>query len=214
MSSQAGGTLVTVAKDVKLQLEFNPAKVASYRLIGYENRVLRDEEFNDDTVDAGDIGAGHSVTALYEIVPAEVQAEKPEEAQPNIDDLRYQKPRGLAEAAALPELLTLKLRYKPVDAAAEQGTSRKVVKHVPAEAVAYEKASEATRFASSVAAMGMILRGSPYRGTATSQWVAETVVNAKAHDPNGYRDEFFKLATQVGILETQREEALRKDLVD
>jgi len=214
MSSQAGGTLVTVAKDVKLQLEFNPAKVASYRLIGYENRVLRNEDFNNDTVDAGDIGAGHSVTALYEIVPVPVQAQKPEQAQPDIDDLRYQKPRGLAAAAQLPELLTLKLRYKPVDAEAEQGTSRKVVKHVPAEAVEFEKASESTRFASSVAAMGMILRGSPYRGTANTQWVAETVVNAKTHDPNGYRDEFFKLATQVGILETQREEALRKDLVD
>ena len=214
MSSQAGSTLVTVAKDVKLQLEFNPARVASYRLIGYENRVLRNEDFNNDTVDAGDIGAGHSVTALYEIVPMKVQADKPKEEQPDIDDLRYQKPRGLAEAAELPELLTLKLRYKPVDAKAEQGTSRKVVKHVPANAVAFEKASEATRFTSSVAAMGMILRGSKHRGQATSHWVVETAQAAKAHDPNGYRNEFIQLATQVGLLEAQRDNAFRKDLVE
>lgn len=214
MSSQAGSTLVTVAKDVKLQLEFNPAKVASYRLIGYENRLLRNEDFNNDTIDAGDIGAGHSVTALYEIVPTKVQADKPKEEQPDIDDLRYQKPRGLAEAAELPELLTLKLRYKPVDTAATQGTSRKVVKHVPANAVAFDQASEATRFTSSVAALGMILRGSPHKGQATSHWAVETAQGAKAHDPNGYRNEFIQLATQVGLLEAARDNAFRKDLVE
>ncbi|MEM9347955.1 MAG: von Willebrand factor type A domain-containing protein [Planctomycetota bacterium] len=214
MSQQAGGTLITVAKDVKLQLEFNPARVASYRLIGYENRVLRNEDFNNDTVDAGDIGAGHSVTALYEIVPVPAQKKKPAAEQPDIDELRYQKPRGLAEAAELPELLTLKLRYKPVDAAAEQGTSRKVVKHVPAEAVEFAKASEATRFTASVAAMGMILRGSPHKGDATTRWVVDTAEAAKENDPNGYRDEFVRIATQIGILEMQRDEAFRNDLVD
>ncbi|MEM6505324.1 MAG: von Willebrand factor type A domain-containing protein [Planctomycetota bacterium] len=214
MSQQAGGTLITVAKDVKLQLEFNPARVASYRLIGYENRVLRDEDFNNDTVDAGDIGAGHSVTALYEIVPVPVQQNKPAAEQPDIDELRYQKPRGLAEAADLPELLTVKLRYKPVDAAAEQGTSRKVVKHVPAEAVGFAKASEATRFTASVAAMGMILRGSPHKGDATTRWVVDTAQAAKENDPNGYRDEFVRIATQAGLLEMQRDEAFRNDLVD
>lgn len=217
MSKQAGGTLVTVAKDVKLQLEFNPAKVASYRLIGYENRVLRNEDFNNDTVDAGDIGAGHSVTALYEIVPikdAPADDDAAPDKEPVIDELRYQKPRGLAEAAELPELLTLKLRYKPVDAKAEQGTSRKVVKHVPANAVTFDKASEATRFTSSVAALGMILRGSPHKGQATSHWVVETAQGAKAHDPNGYRHEFIQLATQVGLLEAERDNAFRKDLVE
>jgi Ca-activated chloride channel family protein len=215
MSSQAGGTLVTVAKDVKLQLEFNPARVASYRLIGYENRVLRNEDFNDDTVDAGDIGAGHSVTALYEIVPMlQAEGEGAADAELAIDDLRYQKPRGLADAANLPELLTLKLRYKPVDAKAEEGTSRKIVKHVPAKAVAFDKASETTRFASSVAAMGMILRGSPHKGEATTRWVVETAQAASEHDPNGYRDEFIRLATQAGLLEMEREDAFRPGFVE
>ena len=214
MSDQAGGTLVTVAKDVKLQVEFNPAKVASYRLIGYENRVLKNEDFNNDTVDAGDIGAGHSVTALYEIVPIKEEDTQAREDDPVIDELRYQKPRGLAAAAKLPELLTLKLRYKPVDAKAEQGTSRKVVKHVPAQAVEFDQASEATRFASSVAAMGMILRGSPHKGAATTQWVIDTAQNATGHDPRAYREEFVRMATQVDIIQTQRDNAFREDLVD
>lgn len=208
MSDQAGGTLITVAKDVKIQVEFNPAQVASYRLIGYENRVLRDEDFNDDTVDAGDIGAGHSVTALYEIVPILADPDAPAaQEEPAIDELRYQKPRGLAQAADLDELLTLKLRYKPIDAAAEQGTSRKVVQHVPAKAVAFEDASEPTRFAASVAAMGMVLRGSPYRGEATSQWVAQTAEAATEHDPNGYRAQFVRLANQVVEIQQKQVEA-------
>jgi len=113
-----------------------------------------------------------------------------------------------------PELLTLKLRYKPVDAEAEQGTSRKVVKHVPAEAVEFEKASESTRFASSVAAMGMILRGSPHKGNANTFWVVETAKGASERDPNGYRAEFVRLATQAGLLEMQRDGALREDPVE
>jgi len=204
LSSQAGGTLVTVAKDVKIQIEFNPARVASYRLIGYENRILSAQDFNDDTVDAGDIGAGHNVTALYEIVPTSPLA--PGLAgdalqDPNVDALRYQLPRGLTELAQADELLTLKIRYKPVDAAAEEGTSRLVERHVPAAAVAFDEASEPTRFAASVAAMGMVLRGSPYRGTANTQWVIDTARASRSYDPNGLRDQFVQLATRAQRIE-------------
>ena len=99
--------------------------------------------------------------------------------------------------------MTLKLRYKPVDAAAEQGTSRKVVKHVPVGAADFDKASEATRFSSSVAALGMILRGSPHKGNATTHWVVETATNASEHDPNDYRKEFIQVATKVGMIQVQ-----------
>lgn len=201
MSKQAGGTLITVAKDVKVQVEFNPAQVASYRLIGYENRILNAEDFNDDTVDAGDIGAGHSVTALYEVVPT-AKPEKPDEqAQSQIDELRYQQPRDLKQEAQLAELMTLKLRFKPVDAAAEAGTSRKVVTHVPAQAVEFEKASEPTRFAASVAAMGMLLRGSPYSGAASEPWVIETAEKAAEFDPDGLRKQFIEMAQRVQAIQ-------------
>jgi len=192
MSEQASGTLVTVAKDVKVQVEFNPARAASYRLIGYENRVLNAEDFNDDTVDAGDIGAGHSVTALYEVVPV---GRAP--ADDGIDELRYQQPRDLADQARANELLTVKLRYKPVDAAAEAGTSRKIVKHVPAASVPFDQASEPTRFASSVAAMGMLLRGSPHSGKATAQWVRDTAGDAKTFDPTGLRHQFTEMVDKA-----------------
>ena len=109
--AEAGATLVTVAKDVKIQVEFNPADVAAYRLIGYENRVLRNEDFNDDRKDAGEIGAGHSVTALYEIVPAGTAIDLP-----GIDPLKYQRPSAPAAGAARDELMTVKLRYKAPDA--------------------------------------------------------------------------------------------------
>jgi len=218
LSDQINGTLVAIAKDVKIQIEFNPAQVAAYRLIGYENRVLNAEDFNDDTVDAGDIGAGHSVTALYEIVP--VQADGPQGDAPapgdavidappgsDIDELRYQRPRALTDAAQLPELLMLKLRYKPVDAAAEQGTSRRVVLHVPADSVPFNEASETTRFAAAVAALGMNLRRSPHRGTADLRWVVATADAARQHDPHGYREQFIDVAERARqILQPSDEE--------
>jgi len=107
---QAGGTLVTVAKDVKIQVEFNPRAVAAYRLIGYENRLLKDQDFNDDKKDAGDMGAGHSVTALYELIPAGQPIETA-----SIDPLKYQQPNGLSSAAATNEAMTVKIRYKEPD---------------------------------------------------------------------------------------------------
>ncbi|MEM9416533.1 MAG: von Willebrand factor type A domain-containing protein [Planctomycetota bacterium] len=204
LSDQVNGTLVTIAKDVKLQVEFNPAQVAAYRLIGYENRILQDEDFNDDTVDAGDIGAGHTVTALYEIVPAagaaptqEPVAEEAEAETRDVDPLRYQRPSVLTDAAALPELMTVALRYKPVDAAATQGTSRRIAVHVPAQSVPFAEASEPTRFAAAVAALGMTLRGSAHRGSADLSWVIATADAAREHDPHGHRAEFIDVAEQA-----------------
>src|ERR671933_247348 len=111
LGQQLGGTLATITKDVKLQLEFNPARAAAYRLIGYENRLLRDEDFNDDTKDAGEIGAGHTVTALYELVPAGQKVETP-----GVDPLKYQPPAPAPDPEkASPDLLTVKLRSKQPD---------------------------------------------------------------------------------------------------
>ncbi|MEM9883279.1 MAG: von Willebrand factor type A domain-containing protein [Planctomycetota bacterium] len=172
LGEQVNATLLTIAKDVKLQVEFNPAKVAAYRLIGYENRVLAREDFNDDTVDAGDIGAGHAVTALYELKLVEGGSEKP---APSVDELRYQRPAGLAEAAKADELLTLKLRYKLPGAAKEQGTSRLLSFPVADDVVDFAEANEATRWSAAVARFGMMLRGSPHAGTLTWPGLVEFV---------------------------------------
>ena len=155
---EAGATLVTVAKDVKIQVEFNPARVAAYRLIGYENRVLAAQDFNDDKKDAGEIGAGHTVTALYELVPAgvEVPAAK-------VDDLKYQKPGGPAPAAGTGELVTVKVRYKAPD-----GDKSKLMAHAVADdRRELAKASADLRFAAAVAGFGMLLRETPDRGKVT-----------------------------------------------
>jgi Ca-activated chloride channel family protein len=152
---EAGSTLVTVAKDVKIQVEWNPAHVASYRLIGYENRKLADRDFNDDAKDAGEMGAGHRVTALYDVQLKRTAASKRE-----VDPLRYQGERALTQAAASPELLTVKVRYKhPADSA-----SALLESTVPYDAKALEDASNDHRFAAAVAAFGMALRDSQHRG--------------------------------------------------
>ncbi len=147
---QLSGTLVTIAKDVKIQVEFNPAQVESYRLIGYENRALANEDFNDDQKDAGEIGAGHSVTALYEVVP------KGAKGKASVDPLRYQKAQPAAKAAT-DELLTVKVRYKT-----PEGTkSQLLIEHVAGDATALDQADPDFRFAVAVAGFGMKLRGSP-----------------------------------------------------
>ncbi|MCB9581649.1 MAG: von Willebrand factor type A domain-containing protein [Polyangiaceae bacterium] len=162
LGEQAAGTLITVAKDVKIQVEMNPAVVQSFRLIGYENRVLAHQDFNDDTKDAGDIGAGHTVTALYEIVP--VGAKPP---QGGVDDLKYQAPGQPSAAAASGELLTLKLRYKQPDG----NTSQLLEFPVRDGGQEPSRASTDFRFASAVAGFGMLLRDSPHKGTASYQSV-------------------------------------------
>lgn len=187
---QLNGTLVTIAKDVKIQIEFNPAEVASYRLIGYENRILAAEDFNDDKKDAGEIGAGHTVTALYEIEPTGNAAKA--EVQPTVDPLKYQpKPAAETQPAKLGdgELLTLKLRYKQPD-----GDTSKLIEtvlrdnHQP-----YGKATADFKFASSVALFGMILRHSPHKGTGTIAAAAELAREGLSKDDGGYRTEFVEL---------------------
>jgi len=188
---QMSGTLVTVAKDVKLQVEFNPAVVEAYRLIGYENRLLANADFNNDRKDAGDMGAGHTVTALYEIVPRGGSV-----PGPDIDPLKYQTP---AQAPApqvrsgSTETLTLKIRYKDPD-----GTESKLLSlPLTDREGTFSKASADFRFAASVAEFGMILRNSPYRGNATVGEVIENAQASRGSDKNGYRQEFIQLVQKA-----------------
>ena len=185
---QLAGTLVTIAKDVKIQVEFNPARVAAFRLIGYENRILAKEDFNDDKKDAGEIGAGHTVTALYEVVPVG-QPIPAVGTRPAVDPLKYQAPTKVTDAAAGKEILTLKLRYKPPDG----DTSTLMAYPVSDEGAKLARASDDFRFASAVAAFGMILRDSPYKGGYTLDAVIEQAASALGADREGYRAEFVKL---------------------
>jgi Ca-activated chloride channel homolog len=185
---QLGGTLVTIAKDVKLQLEFNPQQVAAYRLIGYENRLLRAEDFNDDKKDAGEIGAGHTVTALYELVPA-----GSESLTSKADELKYQRTTETTKAAASDELLTLKLRYKEPDGDTSK-LSETVVKDTNES---YARASEDYRFASSVAGFGLLLRDSQFKGDLTWGAVLELAEASRGVDENGYRTEFIDLVKKA-----------------
>ncbi len=192
---EAAGTLVTVAKDVKIQVEFNPARVRAWRLIGYENRLLRAEDFNNDKKDAGEMGAGHTVTAIYEIVPAGAQGSQA--ALAGVDPLRYQTPRQATPESGSDELLTVKARYK--DPAGE--TSRLLSQMVRAEDRDIRQASDNLRFAAAVAAFGMLLRGSEHKGNATLELVRELAQRALGRDPNGYRAEFLELVEKAkGVL--------------
>lgn len=188
---QAGGTLVTIAKDVKLQLEFNPSKVAAYRLVGYENRMLRNEDFNDDTKDAGEIGAGHTVTAFYELVPAGDEAP----AAP-VDPLKYQKTVEPAEAAASDEVLTLKLRYKEPDGA----ESKLLTSIVKDSGRSFAQAGADFQFAASVAAFGLVLRDSQFKGDLSLAAVLELAAASRGADEEGYRAEFIELVKQAQAL--------------
>ncbi len=181
-----GGTLFTIAKDVKFQIEFNPAKVQSYRLIGYENRLLNDEDFNDDTKDAGEMGAGHNVTALYELIPA-----GSDESRPSVDPLKYQRSdRGeRRENNYSDEYLTIKLRYKKPDGTA----SRLLEKPVRGYINRFEDASENLRFAAAVSEFGMILRDSEFKGNSTLAGAAQLARSARGDDADGYRSEMIRL---------------------
>lgn len=181
---QMTGTLITVARDVKLQLELNPAQVAGYRLIGYENRVLRAQDFNDDRKDAGEIGAGHSVTALYELVPAGQEL-----PAPGVDPLRYQAPAGPGPAAATGELLTVKVRFKPPTG----GESRLLSFPVTDPGAKLASASTELRFAAAVAAFGMVLRDSPYRGSSSLALARELAASGRGSDRGGHRAGFEAL---------------------
>ena len=188
---QINSTLVTIAKDVKIQIEFNPLQVSAYRLIGYENRLLSKEDFNDDSKDAGEIGAGHTVTALYEIVPSGKGIQIP-----GVDPLRYQAAIQTTQLAESGELLTLKLRYKQPDGQ----TSQLLEFPVRDSGKVYSQASQDFKFAAAVASFGMILRESPYRGNATLSGVLELAEEGKGSDPHGYRGQFLELVNKARAL--------------
>ncbi len=184
---QMGATLVTIAKDVKIQVEFNPAKIGAYRLIGYENRMLRNEDFNNDKKDAGEIGAGHHVTALYELVPAGLASKLP---VANVDPLRFQQNNApVQQAAASPESLVVKLRYKRPT----EDQSQKIEHGVVDQGLDYANASEDFKFAAAVAGFGMLLRDSPDKGNLTYPAVLELAEASKGSDRSGHRAEFIAL---------------------
>lgn len=183
-----GGTLFTIAKDVKFQLEFNPAMVESYRLIGYENRLLNDEDFNDDTKDAGEMGSGHMVTALYELVP-----NGSGESLPSVDPLKYQASKIRHEENYSDELLTIKVRYKKPDGK----TSMLLEKPVKGTNDDIEEASDNLRFAAAVAEFGMILRESEFKGSSNLESAAKLAKSGRGEDEDGYRGELIRLIETV-----------------
>ena len=220
---QMTGTLITIAKDVKIQIEFNPALVGAYRLIGYENRLLAAQDFHDDTKDAGEIGAGHTVTALYEIIPPSKLPTTPKE--PGEEKLKYQSNvkspagqrsevsgQGSEKSRSQPEtlksqisdlkspsheLLTIKLRYKQPDA----DKSSLIEMPLSDAGHSFAQASTDFRFAASVASFGMILRHSPHRGNATLDAVAEIAQSSLGADKSGYRSEFVSLVRSAKALQ-------------
>lgn len=198
---QMNSTLFTIAKDVKIQVEFNPAQVAGYRLIGYENRILAKEDFNDDKKDAGEIGSGHTVTALYEIVRAGQQVPD----QPSVDPLKYQTPAPVIAAvekkAAEPvsgDLLTVKLRYKAPDGDKSQLIDKSVV---AGPVRPFDQASPDFQFATAVAAFGMKLRGSSYVGELSWAEIQKIARRNLGEDPGSYRAEFLTLVEKASRLD-------------
>ncbi len=189
--NEFGGTLFTIAKDVKLQIEFNPAKVKAYRLIGYENRMLRSEDFNDDKKDAGELGSGHTVTALYEVIPVGVESEFQK-----IDDLKYQASQVDPKAVNSKELMTIKLRYKKPG----EAISKLIVHPLVDSNTPLAKTSDNFRWSASVAAFGMLLRESQYVKDFTYEQVAQMAQQAKGIDREGYRIEFINMVKSFGLV--------------
>ena len=190
--NEFGGTLFTIAKDVKFQLEFNPAKVQGYRLIGYENRLLDAVDFNDDKKDAGELGAGHTVTALYEIIPVGIKSE----FLAAVDDLKYQQIKVNKTASKSGELLMIKLRYKKPDGV----KSHLIEKPVIDRQIDLKRASENFRFSAAVAEFGLLLRDSDYKSKATYQQAVKLAKSAKGKDENGYRMELIRMIETVSLL--------------
>jgi Ca-activated chloride channel homolog len=184
--NEFGGTLFTIAKDVKLQVEFNPAKVAGYRLIGYENRMLAKEDFNNDQKDAGELGSGHTVTALYEVIPAGVNSKFLEK----VDPLKYQKDiKPLSSSKHSDEIMTVKFRYKAPD-----GDASALIEHpVKENMLSWINVSDNFRFASAVAEFGMLLRNSEFKSNASYESVLARAKKAMGKDVEGYRKEFISL---------------------
>ncbi|MBK8807025.1 MAG: von Willebrand factor type A domain-containing protein [Bacteroidales bacterium] len=185
--NEFGGTLFTIAKDVKFQLEFNPYFVSKYRLIGYENRLLNTEDFDNDKKDAGEMGAGHTVTALYEIIPVN--------KKDSVKGLKYQTSALTAEATQSNDLITMKLRYKEPT----EKVSLLIEQSVKNELTQLENTSNNFRFSAAVAEFGMLLRDSQHKGTASFESALELALNAKGQDKEGYRNEFVNLIRIAGF---------------
>lgn len=189
LATELGGTLLTIAKDVKLQIEFNPLTVKSYRLIGYENRLLNAEDFNDDKKDAGELGSGHTVTALYEIIPRES-----DEEVNSIDALKYQtltNGNGVSN-----EILTVKFRYKEP----EENSSKLITKVLYKENYSFDQASIDFRFSTSVAAFGFLLRDSKFKGELKLDEIIDIAKKSKGDDEEGYRAEFIRLMEMAELI--------------
>jgi Ca-activated chloride channel family protein len=190
--NEFGGTLFTIAKDVKLQVEFNPSKVQSYRLIGYENRMLKARDFNDDQKDAGELGSGHTVTALYEVIPVGVKSA----FSGSVDDLKYQSNSKPLIMGNNKELLTVKLRYKQPDG----NVSKLIEQPVIDNRISFDKTTNNFRFSAAVAEFGMLLRQSNFRQNSSFDQVIRNAQNATGTDNEGYRSEFIKLAKSAKLL--------------
>ena len=190
--NEFGGTLFTIAKDVKLQIEFNPSKVQSYRLIGYENRMLKAKDFNDDQKDAGELGSGHTVTALYEVIPVGIKSI----FSGSIDDLKYQKNDKPVISGNNKELLTVKLRYKQPDG----NVSKLIEQPVIDNRIPFDKTTNNFRFSAAVAEFGMLLRQSDFRQNSNFDQVIRNAQKAMGNDNEGYRSEFIKLAKSAKLL--------------
>jgi len=190
-------TLFTIAKDVKIQVEFNPAKIKSYRLLGYENRELEDKDFEDDTKDAGEIGAGHTVTALYEVI--EVKGQEPDKDK---YELKYQETNVKPEAHKSKEVLTVRIRYKDPDGK----KSREISKVLLDNPVKLKNSSNNFKFSAAVAEFAMILRDSEFKGNSNIESVLELAKDSKGKDAFGYRAEFLNLAERVKVLLSDKTE--------
>jgi Ca-activated chloride channel family protein len=192
--TEFGGTLFTVAKDVKVQVEFNPAKVQAYRLVGYENRLLAKEDFNNDKKDAGDMGSGHTVTAFYEIV---LVGAKDDYSQ-SVDPLKYQKtkPAPVTAGSNSGELMTVKFRYKQPGG----DVSKMSLATVQDRPISFNGTSIDFRFAAAVAEFGMMLRGSEFKQGSSFDQAISIAKSAKGNDEDGYRSEFVRLAESARSL--------------
>jgi len=181
--------MFTIAKDVKIQIEFNPTVAKAYRLIGYENRIMAKEDFDDDTKDAGELGAGHTVTALYEVIPAGSDTEVN-----TASDLKYQETKIKENAAGSGDLMTIKFRYKPIDSE----TSILIEKAVPNATL--QNTGNNFKFSAAVAAFGMQLRESEYKGETDYDLILKLAKEGKGNDPFGYRAEFIQMVETAKLL--------------
>ncbi len=190
---EMGGTLLTIAKDVKIQIEFNPAKVKAYRLVGYENRLLNNEDFNDDKKDAGELGSGHNVTAMYEIIPADS-----DELIASVDSLKYQKVLPVVKSSGN-EVMTIKFRYKEP----KESTSKLISEILLDKKSAINSVNEDVKFSASVAEFGMLLRDSKFKGQSDFKSILNMARSSKGKDEDGYRAEFIRLVEMAELLKNK-----------